>query len=300
MKQLHNRPSERGIALIIVLWITLTIALFVSSFNSIVRSSIKVRDVEQKLLKHSLEIDSGLEIAVMKLINKNKNNRWKADSISKKINYNGKILTITISDPNGLVDLNTSDGRILKNLFSKVTGNRLMSDQITNEVLSRRPKSEKKSDKKEKNPKNEQESKKPQSVQSAPKLNFIDLTQFRRLPGMTAAEYKKIIPYITVHNRDGKINPMTAPLKVLEAIPGISGIQARDLLQRRENLDPKSQYYSDLKTRTGDSLNISESNIYIIKITSLWNGNITKGKKYIVITELDKKRPYRLLSWGNI
>ena len=144
MKQLHNRPSERGIALIIVLWITLTIALFVSSFNSIVRSSIKVRDVEQKLLKHSLEIDSGLEIAVMKLINKNKNNRWKADSISKKINYSGKILTINISDPNGLVDLNTSDGRILKNLFSKVTGNRLFSDQITNEVLSRRPKSRKK------------------------------------------------------------------------------------------------------------------------------------------------------------
>ena len=281
--------KQRGMALVLVLWMTAVIALLVITFSNLVRTSIKVSDVESKLIKHSALIDSGLEIAVSHLIDKNKETQWKADSTDRQIRVNEKVVTINIQDPNGLVDLNKSNSQIVYNLLSEVISTKSKVDQLFEAILRLRPEKKEKSDKKGKKPK------------TAFENVFIDLTQLHQLDGMTKEIYDKITPFLTVHGRDGKINPVTALYEVLVSVPGITRIQARDLVNRRANLDPKSQYFSDLKSRTGNFLNLNRGNVFIITVMSSWLDTGKQiGKKYIVVTELDNKSPYRLLSWEKI
>ena len=57
-----------------------------------------------------------------------------------------------------------------------------------------------------------------------PKSRIADVTELRRMDGMTPALYRQIAPHLTVYSRDGRINPFHASRAVLLAVPGLSEI----------------------------------------------------------------------------
>ena len=74
-----DSSRERGLALLVVLWIIVSATLLVTSFNATVRSGATFVASEVQLAKTEAALDAGAEIAAAHLIDTVKARRWTGD-----------------------------------------------------------------------------------------------------------------------------------------------------------------------------------------------------------------------------
>src|SRR5262245_43938003 len=136
--ELAENLRERGLALLVVLWIIVSATLLVLSFNATVRSgaTFVVSEVEQA--KTEAVLDAGVEIAASHLIDSEEARRWPADGSRRMVRFAGADLTISILDANGLIDLNKSDDKILLAFFRQFTGSDTKAAQLRDYIVSAR------------------------------------------------------------------------------------------------------------------------------------------------------------------
>ncbi len=133
------RPSgERGIALLVVLWIIAGATFLVVSFNATVRSGLSFVSSEVGLSKADAVLDAGLEIAAARLIDEEEGRRWLPDGIPREIIFADRKLKIRISDPNGLVDLNKADEEFLLEFFKHFTDTPSRARTIRDDIKAAR------------------------------------------------------------------------------------------------------------------------------------------------------------------
>ena len=293
MIPVNQAKKQKGMALIVVLWITAGLALLITSLNSIVRTSVVMAGGETISLQHDTLLDTGLEITAAKLIDENLERQWKPSDKIRKIRVGNRRLRIKVGDPNGLVDLNKTEKEVLANLFSQFT-DRGKAQKLVDIIISLRPG---KNQGRLPSVRGANRSVNQSGNRAAVTDHFIDISQFRRLSGVDNQLYKDLLPYLTVHSSDGKINPATAPAAVLGSIPGISRLQAEDIVRTRSTNGLDKQYLSNLRSRYGRVLSQVKSDVFIVTVTSPWqNTGKLVGKRYVIATQLDKTRPFNLLA----
>ncbi len=92
---------ERGMALLVVLWIIVAAALIVSAFNATVKSGVSFIGSEVQLSKTEALLDAGVEIAAARLIDEEEARRWVPDGRSYTVAFAGAELAIAITDTGG-------------------------------------------------------------------------------------------------------------------------------------------------------------------------------------------------------
>ncbi len=281
MNSSGTRNKQKGLALIVVLWVSIIITLLITSFTKIVRSSISKAETENSLSLHYSSLDSTFEFAMFRLIDQKQQKKWIHKQQIRKVQVHGKRFDIKIIDPKGLIDINYADKNILLSLIGRLIKNRNKAREITEQILSWR------------NKKNNGSSQKSD-------FSFRHYEELLRLPAMTGEYFDEIKRYITVYSGQKKINPATAPAEVLLSVPGLSKPLVENLLKQRSANPGDKKIYSDIITRSDGLLSLSRRNIHIIYISSPWGktGKLV-GRRYVAVTGLDAKRPYRLLSWSD-
>lgn len=279
MDLIGKREKQRGLALVVVLWISIIMTLLVTSFVKVVKTGIAKTGTEASLLLHYANLDSALEMTMFRLIDKKTTKTWLRPELVHRLRLNRSNINIKIDDPAGLIDLNFSERNILSPFIRRIIGNQGKADEITEQILSRRKigLSKKKS-----------------------YFAFRHHQELLRLPAVNGEYFKLLRNFITVHSGQKQINPSTAPREVLQSIPGISRPLTEAFLKRRKTNPEDKNIYADLITRSDGLLALSKRNFHIIYIAAPW-GKTGKfiGRRYVVATGLDKDKPYRLLSWSN-
>jgi general secretion pathway protein K len=291
----HSR--ERGLALLVVLWIIVSAILLVTTFNATVRSSATFVASEVQLAKTEAVLDAGAEIAAVHLIDAVKARRWPADGSSRKVTFGDANLTISILDANGLIDLNKTDDKILLAFFRQFAGSEAKAAQLRDGVMSAREDVEAGKDKS-----GAQGSMEDESTVTANKvpdaIAFVDASQIRGLGGMTPELYKQIAPYLTVYSASGRINPITAPSAVLGAIPQLTRRDAERLRDApKAGRERDSAEVSDIKKRAGDYLSDRSGPAFLVTVEASRASDAYLARKvFVIATGLDRDAPYRLVA----
>jgi len=316
-KSTRSGRSQRGIALVIVLWVVAAAALFVSAFNATVRSGMAFVASEVGLSEAQALVDAGLEIAAARLIDAVESRRWRAGGKVHRVSFLNQELSVRIEDPNGRIDINKTSGRVLLSFFEKF----LRSDEEAKRLCllilkARATKSVETCDQKDQKATADdkrgasqaartkiadavtsgtsQDATAPTAIRS-PK--FLDVTQLRDFPEFDTALYKQVEPYLTVYSRDGRINPLTASEKVLSAVPNITPSDI-DSLHAVKLDDPRNKSaVSEIMQRAGAYLTEKEGPAYIINVTKTKpGGRNASGRQFVIVIGLDDKAPYRLVA----
>jgi general secretion pathway protein K len=294
------RRKERGLALLVVLWGVTAAALLVMAFNVIVRSGAIFVTAEIELTQAEALADAGLEIAAAHLIDEDAARRWRADGKPRHIDLGDAVLTITIDDPNGLVDVNKASEELLLALLTWATGTADAAKPMLDSLLRLRgdtPASETK-------PLGDARTDSPIAAgpaspppQGPAKLGILDVTQLRRMEGMTPALYRRIAPYVTVYGRDGRISPFHAPRAVLAALPGLTEADVdRFLAQERADGDRTNGPPESL-AKASAFLSRETGPAYIVSVAVAKPGRPPlPGRQFVIATGLDTAAPYRLLT----
>lgn len=283
-------PSrERGLALLIVLWVIVAAALIVSAFSVTVRSSIGFVASEVKLSRLEALLDGGVEIAAARIIDENARQRWRPNGRSHTVRFEDVELTISIRDANGLVDLNKADKELLHRLLRQFTDSEQRAVFLRDRILEARDVGKDKRDDLKADP-----AARPRPPPSVP---FIDVGQLRSVEGMTPEIFRRLMPFVTVYGNDGRIAPWAAPDEVLMSIPNMTRGDIGRLRDAQGSRKAMEAALGSMSERVGSFVVDEPGPAYIVAVAGRRDGEpFAAGKVYVIATGLDTEAPYRLLA----
>lgn len=294
-----DRPRERGVALLVVLWIIASATLLVVSFNATVRSGLSFVNSEVGLSRSENLLDAGLEIAVARLIDQEPARRWLPDGLARSVPFAGHRLRIKISDPNGLIDLNKTDEKVLLEFFKQFTDTDSAARAIRDRIKMARDQAMKTGQ--SSSPFEKTDPTGDSNETPPPTPAFVDAAEARMIEGISADLYRKILPFLTVYSRDGAINPLSAPQEVVLADAELRGLDftaKREAFLAGRHSDPQN----DRDRNGADNRDELDPDggfgpAYIVEVATAAKGERYSAKKiFVIATDLDANAPYRILA----
>ena len=233
-----SRDRQRGIALILVLWLTILLTVIGGSFAYGMRNEALAARNSLSLAQARALADGAIYRTVFELMRpKTLADAWSADGTVHAWDENGSRVVVNALDESGKIDLNTASDGLIKGLLQ--TAAELDADTAARliDVIEdwkdaddlRRP--------------NGAEAPEYQAAGLSYKpanAPFESVAELQRVLGMTPAIYGRIADSLTVHSRMTGINPAFASRAVLLAVPGATPeIVDTYIAQRRDALAAK-------------------------------------------------------------
>ena len=233
-----SRDRQRGIALILVLWLTILLTVIGGSFAYGMRNEALAARNSLSLAQARALADGAIYRTVFELMRpRTLADVWSADGTVHVWDENGSRVAVNALDESGKIDLNTAPDGLIKGLLQ--TAAELDADTAARliDVIEdwkdaddlRRP--------------NGAEAPEYQAAGLSYKpanAPFEAVAELQRVLGMTPAIYGRIADSLTVHSRMAGINPAFASRAVLLAVPGATPeIVDTYIAQRRDALAAK-------------------------------------------------------------
>jgi general secretion pathway protein K len=228
--------SNRGIALISVLWITGLLAVMAASFASSTRTEARLAHNHTEAAKAEALADAGVYMAVFNLLDFDPETAWGAGETVYAFSLGEGDVQVRIDDEDGKIDLNGAPLRLLTGLFVALglpeEDAQLVADRI--------------GDFRDEDSEPEPLGAEDEAyfgaglAQGAADRPFATESELLRVLGMTQSLYEQVRPYVTVYSGAQGFDPTRAPRPVLEALPGIPPPAVEALLTAGREVDPFS------------------------------------------------------------
>ncbi len=243
---LKNLHSQRGIALLVVLWILTILMVIVMSFSFMTRTETLTTSSFKGNIEKKFIAEGGIERAIMEIFYRNlyKNQTvelegrevWKIDGTPYSGEAGNGSYTVKITDESGKVDINKASDVVLRNFFINYGLQEEDADTIADSILDWR-------DPDDLHRLHGAESDYYMSLPNpykAKDARFDTLEEILLVKGVTpeltygSGDKKGIMEFLTVNARDRRINVNAASKEVLTAVPGMTPELADALIERRQ------------------------------------------------------------------
>ncbi len=229
-----KRASERGMALISVLWILVLIGLVAASASLTARFSTLDMRAAQAAAQARWLADAGIERGLYDLLAGAEDRTLDLTGTPATFRFTQGTVTVRIMDETGKVDLNAAPREVLAALFAGLalddeTGRPLDPETIADTILDWRDRNDE--------PRvfgaeaaRYRAGGLPQLPANGP---FTSLLELANLYGLSPRLADRLTPYLTTASRSRAINPAHAPADVLYALPGVSAAEVDRLIAAR-------------------------------------------------------------------
>lgn len=225
------RRGQRGVALVLVMWVGVLITVIASAFILERRTEALVIGNSISMARAEALADAGVQRAVFEIYrNDNAPEAWKRDGTHYSMQLDNVPISVEIRDESAKIDINTAFEPLLRGLL---VSSGLQDDEATrllDAILDwRDPDSLKR-------PNGAEESDYraaglPYKPANGP---FQAIEELQLVLGMRPEIYRRLAPSITVFSRSPGVNAQLATREVLLAIPGATTEMVDDYLARRE------------------------------------------------------------------
>jgi general secretion pathway protein K len=238
--------TEKGIALLIVLWVLTILMVIVFSFSVMARTEIYSTLAFKGGIERKFIAEAGIERGITELfyrevykdqtIELEGREVWKTDGTPYEGQIGDGYYTVKILDESGKVDINTASELVLKNLLINAGVKPEEADIIVDCIMDWK-------DADDLHRLNGAESDYYMSLPNpyrAKDDKFDAIEELLLVKGMTAGilygggEKKGIIDFLTVHSGTDSININAAPKEVIMALPGMTPEYADSIIEYRK------------------------------------------------------------------
>lgn len=290
-----SSPLEKGITLVIVLWLITSFSLIVLTLNASVRSNATI--VSNSLLseKERFAMMAVFEHAVANLIaERDEAQSTLTDGRETVFTYKNYQLGVTIQDTNGLLDINKADEELIKSFLSHNLVNPKQVDRIADAILDWRDE-----DSKRRADGAEEFDYRRAKLGIVPANSpFIDKSQLLQIIGINDQVFRKLAPYITVFSHQNTINPITAHPNLLKALPRIKAENVDEAIAVRNRRSFDEFEVADLLTTADNWISIEEGPAFTITVKHVGKGAHTGTILIATVLLLENEvSPFSILRW---
>ena len=225
------RLGQRGVALVLVMWIAVLLTVIAGSFMIEARTDTLVVRNSMSNARAETAADAGVHRAVYELYRTdNSPEAWRRDGGTREWAFDGVPLRIELRDESGKIDLNTASEPLLRGLFLSVG----LTDEETAKLLDaildwRDPDTLKRV-----NGAEEPEYRGAGLTYKPANAPFQAIEELQLVLGMRPHIYRRIAPLVTVFSRQAGVNAQVASREVLLAIPGVTTAIVDEFITQRE------------------------------------------------------------------
>ncbi|MGR8932960.1 MAG: general secretion pathway protein GspK [Gammaproteobacteria bacterium] len=303
-----SRTLQPGVALVLVLWVTVLLTIMAGAFTLTLQREAKLIGNLKGRSESNALAEAGLQYALLMLSNNDPLQAWKADRRFYEVPFNGAIVKIQIGDERGKIDLNFAGRELLLKMFTGVGMELNVADKLTDAILDWR-------DKNDETHLNgaEQKDYEQNNLPYAPRNGpFQSIEELQFVLGMTPQLFKAVEPMLTVYSHAAKVNKAKAPAEVLKILDEMSDetlsgqtAAADSEAQRPDEQDDETQQDPEsdpaLESDAGGAFEVEtrggfpEGSTYSIDATA--SADSTHAAQIRMLVRREAAAVFRILSW---
>jgi len=285
--------AQRGVALVIVLWLTVLLTVIAGAFAFSMRSEVLASRNAVALAQARAAANGAVDRMVFELTRPRTPDSWKANGRLHAWADGEVTLEANARDEGGKIDLNNAQDGLLKSLFVNVGG---LEDAEASALVDavadwrdvdelRRP--------------NGAEAAEYLALQSRYKPSnsrFESVGELSRVRGMTPALFARVADTLTVHSRQTGINALSADRQVLLALPGTTPEIVDEYIARRD--EAIAQNLPPPPFPPAQAFPAGALPIWRVRAQASLPDGVTFVREAVVRATADPRRPYLAYLWG--
>jgi len=285
--------SQRGIALVLVLWVLLLLTIITGSFALMARMDRLEANALLSGTQARLSAEAAINLAVLALRDPEDESRMRADGRVYQQVLDGVLVEVSAIDERGKLDINATDELTLVNLFSGHGMELGEAEFLAAAVMDWRDE-----DELERVNGAEEDAYFAAGLTIGPANRpFMMAEELLQVIGMPYELFRKLEPGITVFSRAGEPDPAFAPVEALMALPDITREEALSFVDERNSHQPGD----NIGTELPNGLVVMEQGrgvTYSIQArATMPNGVWEQLQATIRIGGNRSGSPYRVLRW---
>jgi general secretion pathway protein K len=293
MMHIPCHHNQRGVALIIVLWIITLLMVIAASFIQTMRTDVNVVANSLSRVKSEALADAGLQRALYELYKpQNIEGRWNTDGSSREWLYRDIVVNITMQDETGKIDINRAADALMRGLLLSQGVPEEDAAKLVDAIADWR----------------DADSNRRLKGAEAPEYTAVGLSygpanalfqsteELKLVLGMTPEIFARIAPLITVYSGQPGINEQIATREVLRALPNVSDEAIDEYLSRRDIARASRRPIPNFQQNLFRSASNNQTPVRIRTEAVFADGN-RFVREVVVRRYTDPKRPYAYLSW---
>ena len=285
--------QQRGIALILVLWIVALLTVIAGNFVFAVRTDTVIAANQVSDARAQAYADAGIHRALYELFKTTADpTRWLANGAPHEWQFEDAKLQINLLDESGKIDLNTAAEPLLLGLLQSVGVDEENANKLLNAILDWRD-----NDTLTRINGAEQAEYLAAGLKSLPTNEpFQTLEELQDVFGMTPAIYRAIVRALTLHSRLPGFNSAIAPRQVLLAVPRvpIEAVEAylAERQQAWDNNQPVAPFPPAAAFASGDT-----TTVFTLRAEARTPDNSVFVREAVARLKREPKVPYVILMW---
>ena len=260
---MEPRARNRGIALVVVLWLVTILALQVSLFNLTVRDAALLGSNELAIARGEQLASSGIELAVAGILDPDPSRRWDGSRSTHVVRFGGALLEIAVSNEGGRLDLNGANEDLLSAALYPYARSPATTAQWVERILDWRDTD----DERRPNGAEASDYARAGSAHGPRNGQFLHPLELGRVLGVPPDLARALATRLTVYGIDGKINPLSASREVLMMLPGANPAEVDNALQLRERSRGDAEPVMVALASVKDWLTIDKASVYRIDVS---------------------------------
>jgi general secretion pathway protein K len=285
--------SQRGVALILVLWVTILLTVIAGSFAYATRADMSVLGNHVQRARAEAAADAGVHRAVLESFRPITDPvRWKNDGSEHEFRLGEAQVRVSVLDESAKIDINEGSPALLKGLLLSVGLPEPEAAKLADAIQDwRDPDTLSRPDGAE------EEAYKSAGLKQKPSnAPFQTLEELRLVMGMTTELYRRIEPMITIYSRQPGINLAIASREVLLAIPGATAAQVEAFIAARAAALAARQPLPPFPQATAFG---AVPNMMGLQVRSTARLDGTEFERVAVVRVIpDPRRPFTAMAWG--
>lgn len=284
---------ERGIALILVLWVVTLLAVIAGSFVYAARSAALTAGNLVSIARARALADAGTHRGLYELVKPASDaERWKADGREHVFSLEDAEIRLVMRDESAKIDLNAANDALLKGLLLSAGQDEEQANQMLDAILDWR---------------DADDLTRPQGAErdryEAMGLPYIPanapfrtVDELQRVVGITPDVYRKLAGALTVFSKQPGINSTLAPRQVLLALPGVTEESVDAYLAQREEMLATGQVPLPFPQAVGFEAGAA-AQVYNLRSIAKASDGTRFVREAVAKVAQDPKRPFTLLLW---
>jgi len=277
-----SRRVERGIALVVVLWVVALLAVMSMSYSYSTRiEALTVRNATDSIQTRFLA-ETGVTHALWVLADADLASQWPADGTPHSISTDDGVIEISIVDESGFININRAAPELLDGILRVVGVDSGQRKTIADAIVDWRDPDSIRS------PHGAEDSDYAAAGLSygAKDAPFDSVEELQLVAGMTAEIFRSLDPYVTVYGGQSGVNTAVAPREILLALPDSEPERVESLLAERGEA-----------TQAAMSTMRRASGIYRISARAELHSGAQQTLRAIVLVVPGSEPQFTVLSW---
>jgi general secretion pathway protein K len=278
---------RRGVVLVTVLWLIALLSALAMAASITFRGFAGVVALDRDRVQAEALLTGGLEAAVHTI---DILGDTPLDELETTMTLSTGSVRAHLSDEGGRIDIGKAPGEVLVALFRSVGAPAGAADTIARAIVAwREP----------------VDADRPNAAagsadKSAKKTNvdqpFTDIRQLAQIPGMPPEWLAASAPLVTVYGSE-TVNPLTAPARVLAAIPGVDASRLQSFLQMRHNYPTDATGLVSILGSAKQYLEVKKPPVVSVHLTARLANGFARAARAVMVPTTEGTQPYRLLLW---